>query len=276
MSFTRALFTSLAVWGAPGPASAPLNEAQTVTDTVSVSVTEVSNAGVTQPIAVSDTVSVSVTDTIVNVVATVSDAYITEMSPRGSPGPYYTLSAKSPQVVLPLTVSDTLSVQWNEEPVDQNFIVSGDLVRVTLAEVSALYNRLDVIDTLSSSVSEAIALVQAAIISKPVSDTLSVTLTDASAVNVTVAVTDTLSTTLSAETSAVATFTQLIDVMDTLSVSVADATTLQVFTGVLAMSVADVVSISLAESATQSIFIPTKPLRIRIMPKSARIRITSI
>jgi hypothetical protein len=276
MAFTRVLYTSLAVWGGPGPASAPLAESGTVTDTVSVSVTEVAAAAILNAVDVTDTVSVSLSETA-NLLSTELNLYRTQLRVFG-PGPYIDIGDKASVTVADISASDTLSVQWLEEPVDSNEIVSADTLRVTLAETSQLLNHLAVVDTASVSLSETVALVQAGVTVKTGTDTLSVTLTEASAVNVTVSVTDTVSVSVT-DASVLLTPTQFITGSDTLSVSATEDTPLLgIFTGILDVLASDTLTVGVLETANMAVFDPpvvSRPFRIRIVPRTARIRIVA-
>jgi len=276
MAFTRALFTSLAVWGLPGPAStAGLSEAQTVTDTCSVAVSESSISGQLNELTASDTCSVSVSD---NSSLTMLEGRInvTELRVYLNPGPYHDIGAKTPATIADIAVSDTLSVQWLEQPVDENFIVSGETVRVSITEASQLLNHLAVGDGLPVSVSETLALSQSGVTDKAASDTLSVSITDVSALSVTADVVDSLSVTLSGETSSVATPAQSITASDTLTVSVDDASLINIFTGVLSLTVADDLNVRVTDASSFSVRVPTKPRRINILGREARILIRGV
>lgn len=275
MAFTRAPVTALASFGAPGPIASAVLEAQSTTDTVSVSVTDTSSLLVFAAISASDTVSVSVSESSALLTAEVS-SYVTELGVWGAPRPHQVLEAVAPSLIFNLDVSDTLSVQWLEEPVDENQIVSSDNLRVSLTEVSSLLNHIQVVDAVSVQLSETISLLQSAVTLKTASDTLSVTLTETSAVNVTLAVTDTVSVSVS-DTSSLLTPTEAIVVTDTLSVSVTEAAPLLgVFTGILDVTASDILVVSASENAIRADYVPptaTRPFRIRIIPRTARIRI---
>jgi hypothetical protein len=272
MAFTRAPVTALATFGAPGPIASAVAESQIATDTLSVSVTDASSLLVLAEITASDTVSISVTDTSALITAEVS-SYVTELGVWGAPRPYQILAGVTAVSVFALEVSDTLSVQWLEEPVDENTITSGDTLRVTLSEVASLRNNIAAFDTLSVSITENIALIQSGVTLKTASDTVSVTLTETTAISVTVEVTDTASVTFSGETATLTTPVEVVVASDTLSVSVDEAALLQVFTGINPLSVSDSAFVSLLESATIVARTPVDPYRIRIIPRMARIRI---
>ena len=275
MAFSRALFTSLAVWGLPGPASATISEAQTVTDTCSVSISESVVSGQVNEVAASDTCSVSISDSS-SLAMLEGRINVTELRPYANPGPYHDIGAKTPATVADLFVSDTLSVQWIESPVDENFIISGDTLRASIAEASQLLNYLSAGDTLSVGMSETLALAQSGVTLKTGSDTLSVSVTDSSVLSVTLDVTDTASVTLSAETASVSTPSVAISASDTCSVSVDDASLINIFTGVLSLAVADDLNVRVTDASIVSIVIPTKPRRINIQGREARILIRGV
>lgn len=253
MPFTGAIYTSLSVWGGPGPASYPPVEILSATDTVTVSLTDSS--------------------VLVPLVLSVNR---TQLWPGGGPGFQYDIADKTAGAILAVTASDTVSVQWTEDPVDQNFILSQDNALVSVGEVSAVFNFLAVADTASVSLSETIGILQAGVNTLTGSDTLSVTLTDTSSLSVTLSTTDTVSVTLSAQTAAVATSVQTVTATDTVSVTVSDVALLGVFTGILSIAVNDSVRVALTENSSLLIRVPTKPMRIRIMAETTRIRIIPI
>jgi len=277
MAFTRAPATSLALYGGPGQPVAPVTEAQTVTDTVSVSLTDVSSLVQAVALTVTDTVSVSITDASSLVTAEAS-AYATELGLYGGPRPHQQYAAATAVSTFALDVSDTLAVQWLEEPVDSNEIISGETLRVGLAEVSALFNFVQASDTVQVQLSETISLLQSGVTLKTASDTLSVTLTETSSVGVSLAVSDTASVSV-ADTSGLVTPSVSVDVTDTLSVSLTEGTPLLgVFSGVLDITASDILVVSTVESGISNNYVPTaaiRPFRIRIVPRTARIRIVS-
>lgn len=111
MSFTAAVFTSLAVWGGPGPVSAPLLETASVTDTASVSVSESVTTDVL--LTASDTASVTLVES--GVVVTL-EPILTDLMPWGSPAGYRDIGAKDLPGVADLDVTDTASVSATEDP----------------------------------------------------------------------------------------------------------------------------------------------------------------
>jgi hypothetical protein len=276
MAFLRA-DTDLALYGGPGPSSAPLALTDSSTDTLSVTLTEVAVVVILAALSATDTLSVSVTDD--SAVATAEyDLYETQRGLHGGPAPYVELADKAIVTTFGLVVSDSLSVQWLEEPVDENQIVCADTQRVSVSETSQLLNYLAVTDTTSVQLSETVSLLQSGVTTKAVTDTLSVSLTDASSVGVTLSVTDDVSVSLT-DTSSLLTPAQFIEAADAVSVSLTEDTPLLgIFTGVLDVLASDIVRVSTTDSAIQSVYVPpvfteTRPYRIRIVPRTARIRI---
>lgn len=181
---------------------------------------------------------------------------------------------RSSAATLNFDVSDTLLVQWNEDPVNEQFVTVADTVRVTLTDIAALHNRIDSVDTLSIGLSETVALVQSGVTLKTASDTASVTLTESVALSVTLDVSDTCSVTFSGETATVATPVEAITVNDTLSVSVDDASLIEVFTGVLTLAVADDVRVSVVDTAVRQDIVEVTVSRITFRLRQSRIRFT--
>jgi hypothetical protein len=227
-------------------------------------------------ITTTDTLSVSVSGTS-SVVVAESDLYRTQRGLYAGPAPYVVLDDKAIVTVFDLFVSDTLPVQWLEEPVDENEIISADALRVSLTfETSQLLNHIGVTDNVTTTLSETISLLQSGVTAKTASDTVSVSMAESVTVNVTLAITDTVSVSLT-DTSSLLTPAQFVAVTDTLSVSLTEDTPLLgIFTGILDILSADIVQVGFVESAVRDLYVPpveVRPFRIRIIPRSARIRI---
>lgn len=255
MAFTRAPYTSLATYGGPGLAPTIFAESGIVTDTLSVALTE--SVLLTATLIVSDTVSVAISDAS-TLVTIDSNIFRTQIGTYGGPFPYTTIGNKLVVTTFALDVSDTLSVQLLESPVDEQQIETADTVRISISETRALFNNLGVTDSINVALSETLALVIAGIVDKPVTDTLSVALTDASTLGVTVATTDTLSVSLT-DTSALAVSVASINVTDTLSVSVSEVAVLQVFSGTADITVGDVLGVGMTDTSFVVRAIPADP-----------------
>jgi hypothetical protein len=274
MAFTGALFTSLAVWGAPGPASAPLAETTSVTDTCSVSVTDTSSLIAFVEIAGSDTLSVTLSGETSALFTTDFHLDKTELRPYGGPGPYHEIGDKTAVTIAELDVTDTLSVQWLEEPVDEQGVDVNDTLRVSLGEVGTLHNRIDAVDQLSVSLSETLSLLQTGVTLKTASDTASVTFSaETVTLHISLDVTDTASVTFSDEIATVDTLVEVITASDTLSVTLDEPTPLlEVFTGVLTLAVADELRVLVADTADQEDIVEVTVDRITFKLLQNRIR----
>lgn len=200
----------------------------------------------------------------------------TSLRTYGGPGRIQTFVSKSPAIVVPITSSDTVSVQWNEDPVNSNTITTQDTTRVTLTEVSQLFNQIITTDTASVTLSETVALVQQGVLAVTTSDTVSTTLaSEISAVNVAIATTDTVSISVT-DVSTLTTPAVFLSTADTVSVTLTETSLLGIFTGVLQFASQDDLSMSVDDIAELQMITPAKPAHIRIQPKSARIQIVPL
>lgn len=153
--------------------------------------------------------------------------------------------------LLELEVSDTASIAVTESPVDSQEIATGDIARLALSsETTQLFNNVGLSDTASLSLSETISLVITGVTLKTASDTTSISVTDTSVVDVTLAVTDTASITLSAEDATVDVSVEQVSVSDTASITLDDSASLNVFTGVLELTVSDGTAIRVTDTAS--------------------------
>lgn len=271
----HAAATALSVWGAPGPAPTLIPDPGSTTDTVSVTLTEVSGVGILSSLSTSDTVNVTLTDASSLNTATV-DTLRTQLGVGASPTPYTVIGDRVPSILVPIVTSDAVNVQWNEDPVSSNTITSQDsAVRVTLTEQSVLFNSLNPVDSANVTLSETVGLVIVGITTITSTDTVSTHLTEASAVNVTVITGDTTNVTLT-DSSSLSTSAQFITTSDTVSVSVGDASLLGIFTGVLQFTSDDSLNVSVDDESSLDIIVPTKPMRMRIHPLKTRIQIIPI
>jgi hypothetical protein len=271
----KPLYTTLSVWGAPGPSPAVLLLAASTTDTVSVTLTESSLVVVASTITTSDTVNVSVSESS-TLVQNALDFQRTLLGVGGSPVTYYDTPDRLPSLLVPITSSDTISVQWNEDPITSNTITSQDVTtRISVSESSQLFNVVLTGDTSSVTVSETVALVQVAATPITTSDTISTTLTEASAVSVTVVTTDTTSVTLT-DSSSLLTSAQSVVASDTVSASLTEASLLAIFTGILQFQSIDELDIAVSEVSAVEQIADRRPMAIRIIPLHARISITPL
>jgi len=270
------LYTSLAVWGGPGNSpSVPLLTGS-ATDTVSVSVTESSSVVVASTLTAADTVNITLSGETSTLVQNALDFQRTLLGVGGYPVTYYDTPDRLPSLLVPIVSSDTISVQWNEDPVTSNTITSQDVTtRISVSETSQLFNVVFAVDTASVTVSETVALVQVAATSITASDTVSTTLTETSSVSVTLVTSDTTSVTLT-DSSSLSTSAQSVVASDTVSASVSEASLLSIFTGILQFQSTDEIDITLTESSELEMVVPTTPFAIRIQPLTATIRITPI
>jgi len=271
MSFP-ALYTTLAVWGAPGPSPTTVQDAASTADTVSVTLTESSSVLVLTQIVTNDTVSVTLTNT-----ATVTQASQTTILGVGAtPVPYYDVPGKAPSLLVPITTADTVSIQWNEDPITSNQITSQDsTVRVTLTEQSQLFNVVFAVDATNVTVSETVALVQVAATPITASDTVTTTLTEVSGLNISLITADTISVSAT-DTSSLSTSTQSVVTADTVSATLTEASLLSIFSGVLQFQSTDAVTVTIDEVSELEMLVDTRPFAIRITPLRAWIRITPI
>lgn len=199
----------------------------------------------------------------------------TQLRVTGAPGTPNHIGARAPSILVPIVTADTWSIQFNEDPVDSNQIITQDTYRVSLAELSQLFNSVLTTDTYSVSISETIGLIQLGVVPITTTDTWSVSGTESSVVSVSLATTDTWSVS-STDTSVLSTPALVVATSDTYSVSATESAILGIFTGVLQITVTDIYAFSAAESSNLVQITPSRPMRIRIQPLTARIRITPI
>lgn len=200
----------------------------------------------------------------------------TQLRVYGAPGFPTSLSGKAPSIVVPIVSSDTVSVQWNEDPVNSNTITTQDTTRVTLTESSQLFNQIITVDTASVTLSETVALVQQGVVAITTTDTVSTTLSgEVSAVNVAIATTDTVSVSVT-DVSTLTTPAVFLTTTDTVSVTLTETSLLGIFTGVLQFASQDNLNISVVDASDLQMITPTKPAHIRIQPKTARIQIVPL
>lgn len=269
------LYTTLSVWGAPGPSPAVLLLTNSTTDTVSVTLTESSTVTVAATVTTSDTVNVTVSESS-TLVQNALDFQRTLLGVGGTPVTYYDTPDRLPSLLVPIVTSDVISVQWNEDPVTSNTISSQDVTtRISVSEASQLFNVVFAVDSANVSISETIALVQSGVTPVTTTDTVSTTLTETSAVNVTVVTSDTTSVTLT-DSSSLSTSSQSITTSDTVSVSVGDASLIAIFSGILQLQDSDDVIVAVSETSEVDQIVDRRPMAIRIIPLGTRISITPI
>ena len=138
-------------------------------------------------------------------------------------------------------------------------------------------SRLAVTDAANVSLSETVALITSGIVTKTTSDTLSVSATEGRSLYVTLDVTDTVSVSVS-DASVLVTPTQSLAPTDTLSISVDEDAVRGIFTGVIDFPTYDDVLVSVADTALvdPNVLQTVRPMRIRIIPRIARIRIVAL
>jgi hypothetical protein len=231
-------------------------------------------------IPVSDTLSVSVTDATPSILAFDSRPGFTAQFSRLGLSATPTLVAgsfvKDIVTLAELNVSDTLFVTFTEDPVDFNELIAGDDLRVSITDLATLRNNLAVTDTLAVGAVETIALLQAGVLTLAVTDTLSVSLTDGVGdIRVEVPVSDTLSVSLNDTAPAtVATPLELKNVTDTLSVSFSSETgNLQIFVGIVPLTVFDELRVSVQEEAIGAIVDPVRNIRFTARVPNIRFRV---
>jgi|SRR5689334_917874 len=270
------LYTSLAVWGGPGNNPVTPLLTGSATDTVSVTLTESSAVVVASQIATSDTVNVTLSGEASTLVQNALDFQRTLLGVGGSPVTYYDTPDRLPSLLVPIVTSDTISVQWNEDPVTSNTITSQDVTtRISVSETSQLFNVVFATDIANVSISETIALVQSGVTPVTTTDTVSTSLTEASAVSVTLVTSDTTSVTLT-DASTLSTSSQSVITADTVSVTVGDASLIGIFSGILQLQSSDDVVMGCSEDSTVNQIVDRRPMAIRVIPLSTRISITPI
>lgn len=200
----------------------------------------------------------------------------TQLRAYGAVGFPTSLSGKAPSIVVPIVSSDTVSVQWNEDPVNSNTIQTQDTVRVSVTESSQLFNQIITADTVSVSLSETVALVQQGVVAITTTDTTSVTLSgEVSVLNVAISTSDTVSVTIT-DASSLTTPAVFLSSGDTVSVSLTETSLLGIFSGVLQFASNDTITVAITEASEVQMMTPTKPAHIRIQPKTARIQIVPL
>jgi len=271
MSFP-ALYTTLAVWGASGPSPTPVKDAASTADTVSATLTESSSLLVLTQLSTSETTSVTLTES-----STVTQAFqVTILGVGGTPVSYYDVPGKAPSLLVPIISSDTVSVQWTEDPVTSNSISSQDVTtRVSVSETSQLFNVVFATDTVSASLSETIALVQSGVTPVTTSDTVATSVAEISAVNVTVVTADAVSVSLT-DTSNLSTSSQSITASDTVSISVGEGSLIGIFSGILQFQSSDDLIVDISEVSTIDQVVDRRPMAIRIIPLRTWISISPL
>jgi hypothetical protein len=200
----------------------------------------------------------------------------TQLRVPGLPGTLNSIPSKTTASLVSIVSSDTLSVQWLEDPVDTNQILSQDTVRISVSELSQLFNQIISSDTAAVAVFETVALLQQGVVALTSSDTVSITLSgEVSTLNVAITTADTVSVTV-ADTSSLTTPSVSVATSDTVSVTLTEVSLLNIFSGVLQFASTDQLAVSVNESSVLTQITPTKPARIRIFPLTARIQIVPV
>jgi hypothetical protein len=199
----------------------------------------------------------------------------TQLRVTGVPGTRNVISSRAPATLVPIVSTDTISIQWVEDPVTSNTILSQDTVRISIAELSQLFNQIITGDNATLTLSETVALVQQGVLALSTSDTVSVSLTEVSSTSVAIATADTVSVSFS-EVSTLTTPTVIVTTSDTVSVSLTDTSVLGIFSGVLQFFSQDNVNIAFDEVSDLVQITPSKPALIRIQPRTARIQIVAL
>lgn len=199
----------------------------------------------------------------------------TQLRAYGAPGPPNVFTARAPAILIPIVSSDTVAVQWIEDPVNSNQITTQDTIRISIAELSQLFNQIITGDNATVTLSETVALVQQGVLAISTSDTISVALTESSGTSVAIVTTDTVNVALG-EASTLTTPIVLVDTSDTVSISLTDTSVLGIFSGVLQFFSQDELDIAFGEISELLQITPSKPALIRIQPKTARIQIVPL
>jgi len=199
----------------------------------------------------------------------------TQLRAYGAPGPTNVFNARAPGILVPIVSSDTISVQWVEDPVNSNQILSQDTVRISIAELSQLFNQIITSDTASITLSETVALVQQGVVALTSSDTVSVALTEVSSSSVAIATADTVNVSFG-EVSTLTTPTVIVTTTDTVSISLTETSVLGIFSGVLQFFTQDDLNMAFDEVSDLVQITPTKPAAIRVQPLTARIQIVAL
>jgi hypothetical protein len=175
-----------------------------------------------------------------------------------------------------LSVTDTLSVTLTEDPVDFNELIAGDDLRVSVTDLATLRNNLAVTDTLAVGAVETIALLQAGVLTLAVTDTLTVSLSDGVGdLRVELPVSDTLSVSLTeTDPATLDTPLELKTVTDDLSVTLTNETAnLQIFVGVVPITVFDELRVTVEEEAIGTIVDPVRYIRFTARVPNIRFRV---
>lgn len=274
MAFTAGLFTSLALWGAPGPTPTALEESGAVSDTASVSVSEsavlddlfgLSAGGDSALVVVSESASVAQVE-----------SQITGLELVGVPWTYNDLGAKTTLAVLELDVVDGAAVTTNEDPVDGQLLETSDSALVTATEAvdSVAVDLVPSVDAAAVLLSEAVSISIAGSFDLDLTDSALSVLVEALALDATSDVTDSAlvlltelsqldidvaATTFDASDSALVLLSEsaallvdpaIVDVTDSALATAAEIVVFELFTGAIEMPVQDDGPVSLTESTT--------------------------
>lgn len=199
----------------------------------------------------------------------------TQLRVTGAPGPRNVITDHTASILVPIVTTDSLSVQWLEDPVDTNSILSQEAIRFSVAELSQLYNQIISGDTASITLSETVALLQQGVVLFTSSDTVSVTLSEASALKVAIDTSDIVSISF-ADVSTLTTPTLIVPSTDTVSVTLTETSVLGIFTGILQFNSGDNLAVAFDETSELTMITPARPALIRIQPLTARIQIVPL
>lgn len=177
----------------------------------------------------------------------------THRHPGGIFGRAYGSFTKTAATSVDVDVTDTASITATESPVDSQEITTNDVIRLGVTESTQLFNFISVTESFVPGLSETVSLIISGVTDRPVTDTASLTLSESVALGISIDVTDTASLQLTGEAGTVVTSSELVTVTDTASLSVSEEQILNIFTGVVDISVNDTASLALAVESAAAI-----------------------
>lgn len=200
----------------------------------------------------------------------------TKLGLGGMPAPYaIDFTGKVSITEAAVDGTDTWLVSWIEADVDLQEIESSDTWRVTWTETANIVRRYEATDDWTIAWTESVELAISGVTLKTGTDTWSASWTEAVTLSVTLDATDTWTVDWS-EAGALDVVGEQITATDTWSVSFTEDVLLNIFTGLITRTGDDTWAVSWSESGEVLARTPVDPLRIRIIPRPAQIRIVPI
>lgn len=260
------VWTELSALGLPGLGPSVLPEAQTATDTWSLSFTDSGSvATITDgALSVSDSWSLTLLDRAYS--QSTDQLGVTELRSLGLPGFVALFDDKAFTSSPSVAVSDTWSLSWTEDPVNLVLIAVSDTWRLTYSTESAaiqVFQTYAIADTWSLQFLDAASVFSSGVIPVAVSDTWSLSFTDSAAISVAIGVSDTWSLSFT-DSGSVAITQDPIDVSDTWSLAFSGETGGVTIVATISKIGSDTWTLSFIESARSSVVVHVASIRMEV------------